>query len=234
MSEEENQLLEVLRRRANLEGIDDTYPQVFLKEVRKFYEGRAYHNIKHITYCLSNMNMMLSTTRDIKDELVLAIWLHDTYIDPANPQQAILNSVSLAKDLFGKRFKRFFALSVFDAIHETEISEPNSLVGKLLHDLDYMMIGEDADEYNEYASAIEKEVIGMGFTIEQFLQGRYKFLKDVLSRPRIYNTGTFARFEWTARTNIIGEMGRIRARAKEMNLYLDLDKPAVNVKVNSD
>lgn len=59
------------------------------------------------------------------------------------------------------------------------VKEDDKIIFKIFHDLNMSILGSDREDYIEYVNNIRNEVIGHGFTEEEFNEGRLKFLQNL-------------------------------------------------------
>lgn len=161
---------------------------------------RVYHNMIHISRMLDALDKVAPSNVNVE----MAIWFHDSIYDPKRRDNEVL-SAKLFEDTLGVFLKRSvvehvsYLIMSTDHYHQRGSTEDENL----LLDIDLMILGTDAEEYDAYCRAIRKEYDYV--PDDQFKEGRKAILKELLSRS-VYVTPFFAHLEAPARSNMTREI----------------------------
>ena len=192
-----------LRKKFYRWGADEYFMSVILEV---YTEGRYYHNLKHITYMLSNMDDFKLSKKE-KAKLELAIWFHDFVYNSKRTDNEEKSAEVF--EVFAKKIgiRENHIKEIKDLILDTKHKViPKTKLGKIICDLDLRGMSEDTQPKNtlkirkEYSHLSDKE----------FNEGRIKFLKDFLKRISIYHTRLYRNtLEQKARNNLLKEIENI-------------------------
>lgn len=146
--------------------------------IERSYSGRAYHNLSHLNY-------MIEHASEQSDVLLFAIFYHDLIWDDETK-----SALRAKKELF-------FDTALADEVADLILSEtPNEL-----SDLDYLILAEEKDVYDDYVLKIRAEYAD--FSDEEFTEGRIEWLKGILKKDRIF---TEPELDKIARKNLKREL----------------------------
>lgn len=187
-------------------------------EVLKEYNREGYHNILHIAemldlfeeyriYSLEKENSILS--HEWRYQLIMAIFFHDIFYIPGNPNNEILSGIFFDRVIPNSTLVN--KKEVQKLIESTAINYKGkqTLLTRILHDLDYAILGADWNRFMEYETGIQVEALGEGDLKEnnpswlKYKKHRISFLESVLKKKSIYYEPYFKnRFEMKARENL--------------------------------
>lgn len=191
------------------------------------YRDRAYHNLGHVMSMLKQLHEFRTTGVIKCADLDLcametAIWFHDAIYDPrAAPGQNELASAAIAR-LFEHGAARAFTTNdetnytarVRACIVATDpfLTNPPLLVeAALVADLDLSGLAVQYPVFDAQSDNIRREFAHL--TDREWLEGRQKFFRMMLDRPRIYRTmELFDRYEIAARKNLHTALGEIEEK----------------------
>lgn len=170
---------------------------------------RGYHNIKHISNMLHNLDEFLMRSKcaqKIKNinEFAFAILMHD-YVhgtendvdDSIKQANEYLHKISLQYDC--RYIEQLIKATDYETCIETVFDQ------QLIQDLDLQTLGAIDTEYDRYAHLIRLEYKQCSDAV--FYKERIKILNIFLSREYIFNTEYFRnKYERVARTNIAREL----------------------------
>lgn len=173
------------------------------QQLVSFYNepSRAYHNLNHISHCLSE----LESARQIcprPDDVAFALWFHDAIYDSTakdNEEQSAALAWRAIRDAnlsenFGQRVEAL----ILATKHAAAPVDPDAQV---IVDVDLAILGQAEDIFDAYERNIRKEYAWV--PDGQFRAGRSAVLKSFLARPAIYATDMFRKkFEPQARNNL--------------------------------
>ncbi|MCP4639246.1 MAG: hypothetical protein GY851_02365 [bacterium] len=192
---------------------------------------RAYHNGQHLVDCLTLLEEhrpALNLGFEAYDALEAAIWFHDVvyYTQSGAPgisNEALSAAWALQKMTEGKVRPYFLRvvprLVLSTTIGHEAVDDPE----RVLHDIDYAILGAAPERYAAYERDVMDEwepVVGSS----AYFKGRYSFLDALLRTLRIFHTAHFhTLLDETARRNVAGAM-RAAERLHPL-LGRDLDAP---------
>ena len=182
--------------------------------VHDMHQGRDYHNLDHVEYCLNEMYYTfeesgLSGTQ--KCHLIIALCFHDIYQDLTKPVYAVRESARLMQESLCDVLDSSDIDAIKTLILSTGARGPTNEAEFIMRDVDYAILGNKSwNEYHSYAKDIEKEALSQGFGKKIFQAKRIIFLQSLLDRrPTIFLTASIGKtHEWTARRNIFKEIDR--------------------------
>src|SRR5262245_7191495 len=169
---------------------------------------RGYHTLDHILDCLKEFQSVRSSATE-KDAIEMALWFHDAVYDPRatdNEEQ----SAQLAEDVLRRaKVPDHFIRCVRDLILATRHQAlPELPDAQLLVDIDRAVLGQSAERFDAYETAIRKEYQWVPKKI--FGEKRAAILKSFLDRQTIYATPEFQKkYEPTARANLERSIRRL-------------------------
>ena len=174
---------------------------------------RGYHNIKHISNRLTNLDKFLicfECVQKIKNinEFAFAILMHDYIHGTKNDINA---SIKKAKTFLHKISLQYNSDYIENLIKATDYEKCKKIDfdQQLIQDLDLNTLGASNTEYNKYANQIRLEY--KQFSDDVFYQERIKILHMFLSREHIFNIKYFRdKYEHIARANITKEISKLK------------------------
>lgn len=169
--------------------------------------GRYYHNLLHIHEVV---RAMLDLPGALPREVLLAAFLHDVVYDSRasdNEERSAEYARELLKAL-GIDLDRREETARLILLTKTHDPSEEDRSGCILVDADLAILGEKAEAYNAYASAIRQEYAWV--PQEDYRAGRRQVLERFLARPRIYRTPEFQTRERIARANLANEITSLR------------------------
>jgi predicted metal-dependent HD superfamily phosphohydrolase len=180
---------------------DPTYVKIFHAYA---WPTRAYHNLDHVVFCLSELSGVLRNVNwcDHPLEVELALWTHDAVYDPRasdNEERSALFTRQLCETIgFSQGFTDRTADLVLATTHR---DEPDGDEVALILDIDLAILGRPTPSFDEYERNIRLEYSHV--PDDQYAAGRTAVLRRFLDRPRIYYTSNFHNlYEENARINI--------------------------------
>lgn len=164
---------------------------------------RYYHNLTHISECLSQLQTLEISETD-RMVIELAIWFHDVIYDPKSKTNEEESAEFFLKSSPGLGVDSETARRVASFIRATQahvpVSKNDMALGYFL-DIDLAILGAEEKRFLEYNRAIRKEFSWVSETI--FVQKRKEILQTFLDRKTIYQTIIFQkRYESRARFNL--------------------------------
>jgi predicted metal-dependent HD superfamily phosphohydrolase len=167
---------------------------------------RAYHNLSHVNAVLDKAQNLRGKFADLVS-VQLAIWFHDLIYDPKRFDNEI-ESAKLATEFLDKlEVPKEKIKKVEQLILATQKHDPADLDfdGQLFLDLDLSILGQKAEVYQNYSSAIRKEYSFVPWFL--YKRARRKILENFLEREFIYFTDEIRQtYESNARLNIQREI----------------------------
>ncbi|HLC59535.1 MAG TPA: hypothetical protein VJH34_03355 [archaeon] len=164
-------------------------------------EGRYYHNIDHIKYCLEELDNVRDIVVD-KDEVEMAIFLHDVVYDTGAKDNEE-KSAQFARELLTKMgIENYFIRRVCKHILSTKHDKPtDDADSQIIMDIDFSYLGFIPEAFDECRRNIRKEYGWVGE--EEFNKHTALFFQQFLDRPSIYSTEHFRKkYENLARENL--------------------------------
>ena len=167
---------------------------------------RAYHTLDHIEQVLSTVAHLGVS----EPAVVLAAILHDVVYDPRradNEEESARYAERVLARLDHGIVVRTASLIRMTASHEVLDADSGA---EALLDADLAILGGQPDAYERYARAIRIEYGHV--SDEAYRAGRRDVLERFLARPRIFRTKELhRRLDAAARTNLLSELGALRA-----------------------
>ncbi len=171
---------------------------------------RHYHNCRHIADCLSEFD----AAREVAYEpqvLEIAIWFHDAIYNPRaadnEEQSAELARQFVSETGVGKTIQAAIAQLVLATKHHDGSLHRDAA---LMVDIDLSIFGQAPERFWKYEEQIRREYEWVPENV--FAMKRAEILEKFLSRPRIFATGFFSKYEATARANLAESVRRLRVR----------------------
>jgi predicted metal-dependent HD superfamily phosphohydrolase len=170
---------------------------------------RHYHNLRHISECLSEFDWLKQLARQ-PQAVELAIWFHDAVYDPRAADNEE-RSAGLAKRRIAEAgATRDLCSSVAALVMATKTHDPNSHPdAPLLVDVDLSILGKPPERFDEYETDIRAEYSWVPEAT--FAEKRAEILERFLARKRIYSTElVFENYEAPARKNLENSLRRLK------------------------
>ena len=184
-------------------------PSSRVSKLRQRYaeSHRAYHNQAHIDSMLKSLIAEADLVTDA-DTMALAIWYHDAIYEPGASDNEIRSADLLASEMEGVASSSMIvtaeAMILATANHHIPVNFPEASRGDLAIFLDFDMavLGSPPAEYDCYEAGIAAEFIPV-YGPAEFSTGRANFLRDMLSRDRLFYTDRIhQRLDAAARSNL--------------------------------
>lgn len=163
-------------------------------------DHRAYHTLRHIEHCLTELDEVRDLAVD-PDAVEMAIWYHDVIYDRATGNEEksadfavrVASEMSLAKD---------FAAEVSRLILTTKhLSVPEDNDARLLADIDIAILGQSPERFDEYEDEVRREYSFVDNAA--FSKGRSSVMRLFADRENVYSTDFFRiKYEAAARGNL--------------------------------
>ncbi len=170
--------------------------------------GRAYHNLRHIEHCLTELASFPEPCAD-RDTIEFAVWFHDAiYATKAKDNEE--QSAELARAVaHNANLTASFADTVTGLILTTKHSvPPTSAAAQLIVDVDLAILGQPQPAFDKYERQIREEYDWV--PAEDFRKGRAAILARFANRPNIYATEHFHElYENQARENLIRSLQQL-------------------------
>jgi predicted metal-dependent HD superfamily phosphohydrolase len=189
---------------------DGSHWQERLKACYESYPARQYHNWRHLTECLRELDeaKIHFRYRDL-NTVEMALWFHDAVYEPRaqdSEEKSAEGAVHILRE--GKASESFIekvsALIMATKTHPHK-ADPDTA---LLLDIDLSILGQPPERYLSYENAIRSEYQWVPFAI--FAHERRKILTRFLERESIYLTPYFRdRYEAQARVNLSTALERL-------------------------
>lgn len=183
--------------------------QAYAMLLRKYQEKhRAYHNVEHITDCLSQLDQHPDLHPDAR-EIELAIWFHDVIYNPYGKDNELKSAQeaelflfdNVADDELGKRISDLIMATLHQA-------PPNNSAEALIMDIDISILGRDAATYQAYSKKVRKEYHLVPWFL--YRKKRVAILRQFLQRESLYSTSPFQQqYEEQARKNMSAEVEQL-------------------------
>lgn len=183
-----------------------------VEKAERYYHGllraysephRAYHNPNHLQHVFAE----LKSAGVANLAVAWAVWYHDAIYRPgakdnearsADLARQEMKALGLAPDLIA----RVAQLILATRSHQGATADT---VEVLFLDADLAILGAAPDEYESYKRAIRAEHGNVPSLL--YNRGRRQFLRQMLQRPRIFQSDHFyARYEERARANMAEEL----------------------------
>jgi len=171
--------------------------------------GRAYHNMKHIGFCLEQLESLLPHA-ERSGALEMAIWFHDAVYRPGaddNEERSAALARQAATEL---GMDSGFAADVYRLVLATRHKgKPEAADEASICDVDLAVLGASQDVFEEYEAGIRQEysqVEERAYRLE-----RTRVLMNFMTRESIYATERFReRYDQSARSNLERALRRLR------------------------
>lgn len=164
---------------------------------------RHYHDIKHIQQMLALANELQAAIEN-QQAFYFAIWFHDA-VQLAGKDSEGLSAHIAHKELASLGVPEPIVSKVDELILATKHhAERGDNDVALFLDIDLSILASGRRQYQAYANGCRKEYLVPNFV---YRHGRKKFLRSLLKRAFIFNTGLFRKgMEEIARGNIEWEL----------------------------
>jgi len=185
--------------------------QVFDQLAAAYNEpARAYHNIKHLQHCLTELEGNMALARRPL-EVEAALWFHDAVYAPARSDNEDRSARLAETALRGGGVESDIADRIRALVLATRHSEPAlDDDTRLVCDVDLSILGAQPAAFELFERAIRQEYQWVPEAL--YRQGRVEVLRRFLRRPSIYQTAPFqARYENQARQNLEGAVAALSA-----------------------
>ncbi len=152
-------------------------------------KGRYYHTLLHIGHLTSLINNHKNHVNNI-NALLFAAFYHDIVYDTASNNNEKL-SAETAKERLAKigvdndTVKLCYNTIIATTNHKKTASNDTNI----FLDTDLAILGQEQSVYTEYTNLIRLEYAM--YTDKDYIDGRLKHLKDLLTRDSIYHTSIF-------------------------------------------
>lgn len=187
-------------------GVNSDSRTLFLDLIARYSEPyRAYHDLYHITECLSVIEMA-NHLLERPHEAILAVWFHDAVYDPRRSDNEVRSAqlaeaALIAAGATGETSRRIGDLILLTTHDRDNLSGD----GAILCDADLAILGASPQRFAQYEADIRREYGWVPEVVYRRERGRV--LRRFLSRPFIYHTSFFQeRLEQAARLNLTRAM----------------------------
>jgi predicted metal-dependent HD superfamily phosphohydrolase len=186
---------------------------VFDEIIVPMYEGRAYHNLKHVLKCreaITDLSERLSL-----GTVMLAIWFHDIIYDPLESdneeKSAGIARVCLIAGHTGCTTDNHKLVDgVVRLILATDHQDkPESGDEQIIADVDMSILGALPHEYDDYRMGIAAEFARTNVPPRDFVRGRVDFLERYLTATIFYTDYFHHKFNDRANENIRSELHKL-------------------------
>jgi predicted metal-dependent HD superfamily phosphohydrolase len=189
-------------------GAGNPDPKLHGELIARYSEPhRSYHTLQHLGECFEKLDE-LRALAEKPPEIELALWFHDAIYDVKrrdNEKKSAdwARASALAAGTPAAACDRVHAL-VMATRHQ---AVPQGTDAEILVDVDLSILGAAPGRFDEYERQVREEY---GWVPEfLFRRERRKILRDLLARPRIFNTARFRdRYEQQALSNIKRSLAR--------------------------
>jgi predicted metal-dependent HD superfamily phosphohydrolase len=171
--------------------------------------GRHYHTWQHVLECAETLR---DFECDAPRDVFLALLFHDAvYVAGRGDNEA--RSAALAAEILRKHSRvpdsditEIARMILATRDHRAPPGESSRDL-RIVVDIDMSILGAEPARYAAYVEGVRREFVPLAASEAQFAQGRVRFLRAVLSMPRIYATDEgFERWEDLARRNVAAEI----------------------------
>lgn len=164
---------------------------------------RYYHNFFHLSECMEEAAAVHDLFEN-RDACEFALAYHDLYWIPNSNINEEMSADRAYYDAHQLGMNKEFCNDVRELILSTKHKE-NAVLTKdmsLIRDIDFCIMGKNPGYYLHYETGVKLEYTSF-LTLEQFFEGRKRFLNAVLSKDHIFLTKTFQeKYEDSARQNL--------------------------------
>lgn len=176
-------------------------------------EARRYHNLEHLAECLAAFDLAKGE-EGATDVAELAIFFHDAvYVPGAKDNEAKSAALLLAESAalgIPAPCRESAAALVRSTAPGAELATPEA---RLVHDVDYAILGADPLRFLDYDFSVEEELAKVVSGV-RFILGRGEFLRETLAQAPVYRTVFFReRLEGRTRANITAILKSPRYRS---------------------
>lgn len=183
-------------------------PKSYFQDLKARYEEshRAYHTLKHIDHCLTELEGARGLARN-PEAIEMAVWFHDIIYEREddNEEQSaeyatkVVLETGLSEELATETARLILATKHLDI--------PKGNDAKLLADIDIAILGQSSERFDEYEDEIRREYSFVDDVA--FSKGRSEIMKLFADRQAIYSTDFFmAKYEKQARSNLARSLNR--------------------------
>lgn len=158
-------------------------------QILDHYKKRSYHNLKHISECLSYLDNVKGFIDDYEC-LTIAILFHDIIYDPKsslnekNSADFCLEHMKLAGKT-EEQCKNVHDLILITSQHKTQTENDK----KYMVDIDLSILGSSPERYSEYTEQVRKEYNHVSDSVFNF--HRLMFIDRLLIKGKIFQTDYF-------------------------------------------
>ena len=166
--------------------------------------SRHYHNWQHIAQCLYWLGIQAEFANS-PIAIEVAIWFHDVIYDSRRHDNEAQSALLAKEVLRGLSIADDVVKLIESTTHRNPV-EGNDIA--LLCDIDLSILGSEATQYDDYASAVRREYDWVSEA--DFRARRAQVLRGFLARPFIYSLpACHDKWEIIARTNIAREIEQL-------------------------
>lgn len=168
---------------------------------------RRYHDERHLTECLTELDWVTGLTARQSRLLRWAILWHDSVYDPGQRNNEERSAELAHRELTRCGIPAGDADEVVRLIRATEFqrADPGDALGRLIVSIDLAILGAHPERYREYAADVRREYSHVGDAM--WRTGRALVLRRLLDAERIYPDEDFRkRLETQARDNMEAEL----------------------------
>ena len=198
--------------------------EISLDSVRQYYEGRPYHNIKHIEEMLEGLDKIENNNINPEDRelLRIAILFHDVVYDPSsstNEEESydfykkwtLIRGINLSPSEDEKIRSMIMATKNHWFIEEDPDFGIVYPLENMIIDLDLGILKKDFPRLLEWENGIFKEY--QFCSIEDYVEGRVKFLSGLVEQMK---TGYY---ESDQVNNIMSLISYVKNRTYKIGIY---------------
>lgn len=172
-------------------------------------DHRYYHNELHVKNLLKSAAKFSHKIEDIYS-LYLMIWYHDVVYIPKNNDNEEISAQFAASSM-----QLVLDRSTIDKIYSAIIFSKHKYKSncfspdiQIFLELDLEILGALPETYKKYSENIEKEYTAF-FTKEKYVQGRIKFINDMLGKLPIFYTEELQHKNFTSEKNLTRELKKL-------------------------
>ncbi len=193
---------------------DGPSDQIFERLIEKYSEAhRTYHNVGHLVELFEYFENNKERFED-PQAIAFALLFHDVIYNipgPDNEAQSAeyarqaLAKLGIAPDIIARAADLIEMTKTHDAAEDDDDA-------RLMLDMDMVVLGAPAKQYQKYCRAIEAEYVPP-FLPEQYYAGRLQFLSSFSQKERLFLTDDFEeRYGRQASMNIAAEHAQLKAK----------------------
>lgn len=191
-----------------LGGRSDAASRRAYATMARAYEGRAYHNLRHVERVLEAFRTI---EKDLQPEdgawATLALCYHDAVYDPQADDNEARSAAFARAELAPLGIDEADLAEIERLILATKDHAPTDPLAALVVDADLSILAAAPEEYDAYASAIRKEY---GHVPDAaYRTGRTRVLQGLLRRERLFTSPLLD--EAAGRENLEREIGALSA-----------------------